>query len=287
MINKLGIIAGSKRTANLFLDTYPDANHAFSLRKIRTAYDGFVLKVRDDSTDNEADVSFDSNDTVSDSSPVSNLTGGSGSTLGDWRGSNVYVVKWYDQSGNGFDISQSSESFQPKLINSNSYYTDGANGRISLRGHGDQLKETSSGTIDQPVTIVAVTDVHQVSTHRYLCDGGFASSSGERQALVLLSSDFDMWAGGSFVGGATVTVDNWMWFALFNGSSSELSMNGTNQTSLNPGTNGCRALSLFSRYNAANTWRGTIQEFVQWEQDRSSQRGEIQDTLNEYYGTYS
>ena len=287
MINKLGIIASAKRTANLLLDTYPDANHAFSLRKLRTAYDGFVLKVRDDSTDNEADVSFDSNDTVSDSSPVSNLTGGSGATLGDWRGSNVYVVKWYDQSGNGFDISQSSESFQPKLISSGNYYTDGANGKISLRGHGDQLKETSSGTLDQPVTIVAVTDVWTVSTQRYLCDGGFASSSGERQVLILLSSDFDMWAGGSFVGGATVTADNWQWFALFNGSSSELSMNGTNQTSLNPGTNGCRALSLFSRYNAANTWRGTIQEFIQWGSDRSSERSAIETTINEYYGTYS
>ena len=287
MINKLGIIASSKRTANLLLDTYPNANHAFSLRKLRTAYDGFVLKVRDDSSGNEADVSFDDNDTVSDSSPVSNLTGGSGSTLGAWRGSNVYVSKWYDQSSNGHDISQSSSSWQPKLISSGNYYTDGANGKISLRGHGDQLKETSSGTLDQPVTIVAVTDVWTVSTHRYLCDGGFASSSGERQALVLLSSDFDMWAGGSFVGGATVTADNWQWFALFNGSSSELSMNGTNQTSLNPGTNGCRALSLFSRYNAANTWRGTIQEFIQWGSDRSSERSAIETTINEYYGTYS
>jgi hypothetical protein len=285
MINKLGIIASSKRTANLLLDVYPDANHAFSLRKLRTAYDGFVLKVRDDSSGNEADVSFDDNDTVSDSSPVSNLTGGSGSTLGAWRGSNVYVSKWYDQSSNGHDISQSSSSWQPKLISGGSYYTDGGNSRISLRGHGDQLIETTSSTIDQPVTVVAVTDTWTDSVQRYLCDGGQATSSGDRQILILLNTDFEMYAG-SFAGSRTVTVDNWQWFALFDGSSSELSMNGTNETSLSIGTMGCKGLTLFSRYNGGNTWRGTIQEFVQWEADRSAERSAIETTINEYYATY-
>ena len=285
MFSKLGIIASAKRTANLLLDVYPDANHAFSLRKIRTDYDGFVLKVRDDSTDNEADVSFDDNDTVSDSSPVSNLTGGSGATLGDWRGSNVYVVKWYDQSSNGFDISQSSESYQPKLISSGSYYTDGGNGRVSLRGHGDSLREQTSSTIDQPVTVVAVSDTWTDSVTRYLCDGGHATAAGDRQILILYNTDFEMYAG-SFAGSRTVTVDNWQWFALFNGSSSELSMNGTNETSLNIGTKGCKGLTLFSRYSAGSTWRGTIQEFIQWEADRSAERSDIEAAVNEYYATY-
>ena len=287
MINKLGIIASAKRTANLLLDTYPNANHAFSLRKLRTAYDGFVVKVRDDSTDNEADVSFDADNSVSDSSAVSNLTGGSGATLGDWRGSNVYVVKWYDQSGNGFDISQSSESFQPKMISSNNYYLRGGNNRVALRGHGDQLKETTSSTIDQPVTVVAVTDVNNIrSAGRYVCDGGQATSAGDRQILIQLNSDFEMYAG-SFKGSRTVTLDEWQWFALFNGSSSELSMNGTNETSLDIGTMGCKGLSLFGRYNATSTWRGVIQEFVQWEADRSAERSDIEAAVNEYYATYS
>ena len=286
MINKLGIIASSKRTANLLLDVYPDANHAFSLRKLRTAYDGFVVKVRDDSTDNEADVSFDGNDTVSDSSAVSNLTGGSGATLGAWRGSNVYVTKWYDQSSNGFDISESSESFQPKIISSGNYYLRGGNNRIALRGHGDRLIESSSGTIDQPVTVVAVSDVNNIrSAGRYLSDGGQATSAGARQILIQLNSDFEMYAG-SFSGSRTVTLDEWQWFALFDGSSSELSMNGTNEASLSIGTLGCKGLTLFSRYNGGSTWRGVIQEFVQWEADRSAERSAIETAVNEYYATY-
>jgi hypothetical protein len=285
MINKLGIIASAKRTANLLLDVYPDANHAFSLRKLRTAYDGFVVKVRDDSTDNEADVSFDGNDTVSDSSAVSNLTGGSGATLGAWRGSNVYVVKWYDQSSNGHDVAESSQSFQPKLISSGNFYVDGGNSRVSMRGHGDRLIESTSSTIDQPITVVAVTDVWQANVQRYLCDGGQATSAGDREILILLNTDFEMYAG-SFAGSRTVTVDNWQWFALFNGSSSELSMNGTNEASLSIGTKGCKGLTLFSRYNAGNTWRGTMQEFVQWEADRSADRSAIETAINEYYATY-
>ena len=57
MINKLGIIASAKRAA-LLLDTYP-ADAGYSLRKLRTDYSGYALKVRREADDYEADVEFD------------------------------------------------------------------------------------------------------------------------------------------------------------------------------------------------------------------------------------
>jgi hypothetical protein len=73
----------------------PTARLAYSLRKLRAAYTGYALRVRN-SSGTEADVEFYNDKEVTSESMTS-----AGSTLRDFAGGgDVTVPKWYNQSGN-------------------------------------------------------------------------------------------------------------------------------------------------------------------------------------------
>lgn len=97
---------------------------AFSTRKIRAAYTGFALRIRNASNNSEANVDFDIKNEVSSSSLVTYVVSGSSgqavgttSTLNTFIGtSRVYVTTWYDQSGNARNGYQAAAANQPELI---------------------------------------------------------------------------------------------------------------------------------------------------------------------------
>jgi hypothetical protein len=68
------------------LDQYTGAAAAYSVRLLRTAYTGDIMRVRRDSDQNEIDVGFDSNDEFGLTSPVSNATSGSFTDFADFIG---------------------------------------------------------------------------------------------------------------------------------------------------------------------------------------------------------
>jgi hypothetical protein len=79
---------------------------AFSVRKLSTNYSGYAIKVRRSSDDQTQDIGF-GNDGSLDIVSLSNFVGSSSG----------YVVKWYDQSGNGNDLTQTeSNDRQPRII---------------------------------------------------------------------------------------------------------------------------------------------------------------------------
>lgn len=88
---------------SLLLDDYP-AEAAYSLRKLRTAYSGSAVRIRRSSDDTEQDIGFSSGDF--DATSFSSFIGGG----------NGYVVTWYDQSGNGYNLPTGSFSEQPQLL---------------------------------------------------------------------------------------------------------------------------------------------------------------------------
>ena len=139
----------------LLLDTYPNAHRAYSMRKLSNDYTGYALKVRESGNDYTADVSFDDDGRVSTSSPVANLSGGSGATLGAFVGSNDgHCTIWYDQSGEGSNATQPTASKQPKLISSGTLETSGSASVASLKfdGSNDHLIVDESGLTLRDIT---------------------------------------------------------------------------------------------------------------------------------------
>jgi len=90
----VGILtAAATSSFSFLLDQFPSATVAYSTRKLRAGYTGFCMQVRRDSDLAILDIGFVNN--VLDTTAL--LT---------FCGLNTgYVIKWYDQSGNGNDAS--------------------------------------------------------------------------------------------------------------------------------------------------------------------------------------
>ena len=93
------------------LDAYAGGlGGAYSVRRrLLASYDGALLRVRRSSDSTELDIGFTATGAVNVSDFSAFVGGGTG-----------YVVKIYDQSGNGFDKAQSSGSAQPVITMSGS-----------------------------------------------------------------------------------------------------------------------------------------------------------------------
>lgn len=116
------------------------ASVAYSVRKLRRHYTGFVIRVRKQisGTDPIGDVAFDASNQLSASSVVTITTAGGGYSVGDkvtfstfYSGSSVYVVTWYDQSGNARDVTQATTSQQPRIVNAGTLET--SNSKATVR----------------------------------------------------------------------------------------------------------------------------------------------------------
>lgn len=137
------------------LDIYSTSvHHAYSLRKLRTAYTGFCLRVRRTTstpsiTTTTVDLAFDTTtNAISLNSAITYVSGTAttATNLGQFCASivngytnpdgvntnqNIFVVTWYDQSGNGKNPTQATTSSQPRLVNAGNLELSG--GKVAVR----------------------------------------------------------------------------------------------------------------------------------------------------------
>lgn len=114
----------------LFLDLYPNARIAYSVRKLRTAYSGFCMQIRRSSDNSTLNVGFVNN--YVDTNAITTFCGtGQG-----------FVTIFYDQSGNGNNAIQNTAVSQPRIYNNG---LNLVNGLLSLffDGTNDYLQFTT------------------------------------------------------------------------------------------------------------------------------------------------
>ncbi|MFC6268013.1 hypothetical protein [Frigoriflavimonas asaccharolytica] len=123
------------------------SSFGYSLRKLKNSYSGFSIKIRNGSTNAEANVAFDNTGVVSTNSEVTITLAGGGfsvgntTTLSSFKGSAVlYVTTWYDQGATAYDSTQTIIANQPQLqLNTAgsgntkpSIYFDGSNDYLAI-----------------------------------------------------------------------------------------------------------------------------------------------------------
>lgn len=109
----IGIKASSivSLTGYLLDDVGSTSCGAWGLRRLKQSYSSSLIRVRRSSDNTEQDIGL--------SGDVLNTT-----ALSTFLGSDDgYVVTWYDQSGNGYDITQSTTTTQPKIAVSGTIQT--------------------------------------------------------------------------------------------------------------------------------------------------------------------
>lgn len=122
---------------------------AYSVRKLSKTYHGFCLRVRRGSDSVSQDIGFDINgdlDTV---------------TLLSFVGSsNGFVAIWYDQSGNQNNLTQPTQIYQPKIVNSGALVTSNGKPFVGFYSTLSPLNynhmDVSGGTISTNAQLIIV-----------------------------------------------------------------------------------------------------------------------------------
>lgn len=108
---------------------------AYGLRKLRTAYSGSAIRVRRSSDNTEQDIGFSGN--ALDTSSLLSFCGAN----------NGFVVTWYDQSGSGVNLTQSTTTQQPRIVNAGTYDAAGIfDGTDDFLAAGSTVNAASSFT---------------------------------------------------------------------------------------------------------------------------------------------
>jgi len=275
-INKLSSAEAASiasRSGGYLLDTYSGAAAAYSLRQLSSSYSGNAVKVRRSSDNTETDIGFVGGEL--DTASLSSFAG-----AGD-----AFVVSWFDQSGNGLDVTTNSATYQPQIVASGTLYV--SNGKPSFG-------EPAGGTryFRRSISTNSLHTSNEFTTVAVYEDKGFTA----RIRFGDYIADFPAWLPRRFSadqaysptfrqGGTSITNSQVIAFLNRSGDSvtayqnNTSTINATDTASIVERTSTQFPISQL-RYNA---W---VQEYIIWPSDLLNNRTDIQDGINNFYGTY-
>jgi PKD repeat protein len=282
------------------LDLYTNADLAFSMRKLRAAYLGSCIRVRRSSDNTEQDIGFASNGVIDVSAMLSFVGVGNG-----------FVVTWYDQSGNGRNITQSTGSNQPQIVFTGAIAI--RNGLPCIRYSASTttmaLVTSSNYSVPTAITFNCVfTPILGASSYRQILNIGtvagstpyitFAYRAGANfsdwltEDSLLLANGFDAGRnprlisnGQKFFNGTQYST-----FATINSTANILDVNNSVSTTRVNNAAAIPTQSGIFRLGNSNSnneqLSGDIQEFILWGNDLTSDKSGIINNANRFYNVF-
>jgi len=256
--------------SGFLLDTYTGAAVAYSLRQLKTGVTA-VVKVRR-TVGSPATADF----------TATEITDG---TLAAWvgAGNNGFVDTWYDQSGSGNHASQATTSKQYKIVSSGALITEGS--LPCLEGASDgtnSLTFTTRLTGIRSVFIVNKFTNNNTSAACFLLGDNSVAHytsgvSGVDTVGAYLSTSFslDVVRNGS----------NYLNAVLSTLTTTLRSLSRRLVTMIHTGSATASRISD-DRSNAGRSYRGTLQEVIIYETDKTSDRAAIETEINTHYAIY-
>jgi hypothetical protein len=275
------------------LDTYTGAAAAYSLRLLRSAYTGSAIRVRRAvGSPSEKDIGF-----VNNQLDVADLQS-------FCSGTNGFVTKWYDQSGNGYDATQTTAINQPQIVSSGSVITENGKPSIQFDGSDDSLDSNTLSTLFSGISKnyffgLVAKSTNTVTGNKSAFSFGNSSTLGPfawigegSSALNAVRIDIRADATGLQVNNVdtgsistqslVTSGNNYSDVYLYKNSGLLGSSNNLlGQTTLNRFSIGCLSRTLKVIF-----WNGIIQEIIIYQSDESSNRTGIEDNVNDFYSIY-
>ena len=265
---------------NTLPGAYSGLAAAYSLRRVSSSYSGFAIDVRRDSDNTTSSIGFNATGGLDTGTLLAFVTGSANTGSG-------FVAQWYDQSGNGRHATQTTASNQPLIVSSGSLVTE--NGRPTLRFDGidDYLKTSTFGPISQPYTTFTHVEYASMPSFPYLVDHG--SEIGLIGAYNV-GGGHRIYAGANlYFGSAAATNTPYLYYGLFSGSNSAISINGATATTGNAGSTGISFITLGSSgiQSPGTFFSGSFFEHLEYYADQSTNRPLIENNINNYYNIYT
>ena len=268
-----GIIGSSIVQATGLLAEYPGAAAAYSLRQLTTAYTGSAIEVRRTNND-VADIGFTSTGEL-DTTALLAFTG-TGAL------DNGFVTKWYDQSGNGYNATQTTALNQPQIVSSGSVISVNGKPATQFDGIDDSFSVILSSVLNQPNSIIITHKFDNALQENLDLIDSFPNTN--RTLLDARSGNYRIFAGINSDTSLPINTSQTLAFAIFDGSSSSLSINNNVESSLIVGSNG---LDSFKIGNTQSDFlSGNVQELLIYNSNQSSNRTGISDNINDFYSIY-
>ena len=263
------------QTAGL-LETYSGAAAAYSLRKLRTGYVGNAIRVRRSSDNSEQNIAFDASGNLDTTSLLAFVGSGNG-----------FVTTWYDQSGNGSNLIQTTAANQARIVYSGVLET--LNGKPALvtnynYSNSGYYKATYASTINGPATMFNIGSNVATPGSGYLWDGlntsMYAYSYNNTWMRIGGSAEFALT--GYSQGITTQRIIN----AIYNSTSSKLRINNGTYATGNTGTIAATGLTLGGAYNGSYLAPAYNQEHIVYPTNQESNATGINTNINAYYSIY-
>ena len=263
---------------------YPDAAAAYSLRKLRHEYKGAAVEVRNDSGVH-LDIGFDENGDLDTAALLAHCGSGNGT-----------VSKWYDQSGNGRDATQTNVSEQPQIVSSGSVITKNGKPSVLFDGSDDFFIINAVFTSDVNISGFVVASSDNVATDGYIYDNSnTAQYGGGYSHRFLNTGGFRIWGQDANFNVSSGSTSNGIQYlssrisTTTNGETNTLYQNGT-QTGTNSGTPLSRDAKTTTNVGRSQLLggylNGEIQELIFYPSDQSSNRTGIETNINTEYQIY-
>ena len=281
-----GILSSSVGGVPLLLDTYSGATGAYSLRKIKSTYTGFAIRVRRSSDNSSQDIGFDGNGNL-DTTAITSFVG-----VG-----NGFVSIWYDQSGNGNNFLQSTLVNQPSITEAGVLNVLNTKPTINLGSSGKFL-ELPSGFLNN----TSVLSYFQVSRIFDTNNGGIFSPSTtnstgleilatnviSRKSLLRINSSIRNDNSGAVY--QLWNSDVQTYFSIHGNSTSTTAYKNNSSVTLTdssamPSLN-FNGVYAFGRYSNTNYMAGYVQELIIYNNDKSAYQSQISTNINDYYSIY-
>jgi PKD repeat protein len=272
----------------LLLDVFPNAAAAYSLRKLRAAYTGSAIRVRRSSDNTEQDIGFNGSNGLDTTALLAFVGAGNG-----------FVSTWYDQSGNGSDVTQTSSANQPQIVSSGSVITENGNPSVLFDGTNDFLNrtQTASNIFAANHSLFSVNKATGGSLRKCILESTSSTSNLFNPSVEYngnLPNNIRMFSGDGAANTLTTSTNTFgnsqlILSALKNGTTiQELFVNNVFQGSTVPAITPTVQITGYNigTFRSANDrfFGGNMQELVLYNSYESSNRSAIENNIMNYYG---
>ena len=264
----MAYLTSNPAAPDLLLNDYGGAAAAYSLRLLDKSYTGDAIVVTTNGSDS-ASIGFVNNEL--DTASLEAFA----------NGGDAYVTTWYDQSGNGNDVANTTFSSMPKIVSAGSTILE--SGKPSIDFAANKFLFESSVSLTQPFTRFSVrryTD--EVTSRDVFLQQNVASFTN----LIDIGYTINKSNFGSYLSGDTETFTNNISYLLANGVNSETKENNSTLYTGDNGTNGLSGLRVGQ--STIQFFRSNVkgQEIIIWDNDQSTNRTGIETNINTHYSIY-
>lgn len=271
-------------SGSLLLDTYTGARGAYSLRKLRTAYNGSAIRVRRSSDNTEQDIGFSGNEL--DTAALKSFVGSS----------NGFIVNWYDQSGNSKTATEAVASQQPRICLSG--VIERFNGKPTIYFQKSSSNQLATGDSlfsgANPRSMWVVYKPNTTTTGVYAVCGQSIGNITGSWFVIQFRNQFatgDPYLAAyvsDLTGNDAITTDPKIVDANYDGTTASLYKNNAEeQTAAKSYNTSIRIFRIGRSEDASSEYaEAYISEIIVWGSSQSSNRSGIYGNINSFYSIY-